>query len=310
MTVASGEGALSDRIFVSSGAFQAPSLSGVLAECNGCSVENLELSSGLHVESSEHASIVEQCSGMRRLLVHNYFPPPKRPFTLNLASENDEIHQQSVDLARSAIDLCRLLNTPFYSIHAGIAIDLPPSLLGRPEEQTEFADSRKIDRCHALSRFRETVVDLAGYAHTRGVGLLLENNVVTEEQVAGSRENPLLLADPIETRKFFEDMPSAANVGLLLDLGHLRVSAQALSFDPQQAFVELLPYVGAFHVSWNDGVRDTNEPIPEDAWFLSELATVPQVPVVLEAYDLSCAEIEQQLVLLHRAIDSTTTVSR
>ena len=42
-------------------------------------------------------------------LIHNYFPPPKKNFILNLGSTNENIRLQSVNLCKGAINLCKNL---------------------------------------------------------------------------------------------------------------------------------------------------------------------------------------------------------
>ena len=56
--------------------------------------------------------------------VHNYFPPPKEPFVLNLASLNNDIFIKSRNHILKAINLCRKLNSKYYSFHAGFLMNL------------------------------------------------------------------------------------------------------------------------------------------------------------------------------------------
>jgi len=42
-------------------------------------------------------------------LIHNYFPPPSKPFVLNLASLDDKLYKQSIDLCINAIKLSKNL---------------------------------------------------------------------------------------------------------------------------------------------------------------------------------------------------------
>ena len=56
-------------------------------------------------------------------LVHNYFPPPKEEFVLNLGSTNNEIIRKSISLCKKAIDDAVVLGAPCYSIHAGFYFD-------------------------------------------------------------------------------------------------------------------------------------------------------------------------------------------
>jgi len=57
------------------------------------------------------------------------------------------------------------------------------------------------------------------------------------------------------------------NVGVLLDVAHLKVSATTLQFSKEKAHEQLKPYIRAYHLSENDGTKDSNEPISENSWF-------------------------------------------
>ena len=71
-------------------------------------------------------------------------------------------------------------------------------------------------------------------------------------------------------------------VGLLLDTGHLTVSAHALQFSPIE-FIDTMRYhIKAFQISENDGTADTHLPITSTSWFLAELKEFPEAPVTLE----------------------------
>ena len=63
--------------------------------------------------------------------LHNYFPPPKEHFMLNLSSLNDILYQKSFDHCVQAIDLCKKLGSTRYGIHAGFLIDFLPSEAGK-----------------------------------------------------------------------------------------------------------------------------------------------------------------------------------
>ena len=57
------------------------------------------------------------------------------------------------------------------------------------------------------------------------------------------------------------------NVGLLLDFGHLKVSALTLGFEPIHAHEKLKTWTRAYHLSDNNGKIDANESVTGDSWF-------------------------------------------
>ena len=61
------------------------------------------------------------------------------------------------------------------------------------------------------------------------------------------------------------------NVGLLLDVGHLKVSAKTEGFSAKKAMIKLKPFIKGYHLSENNGLSDTNEPFSDNAWFFDHL---------------------------------------
>ncbi len=61
------------------------------------------------------------------LTIHNYFPPPKQQFVLNLSSPDEDTRQKSVAHVIQSIELAKTLNAKIYSVHAGFVND--PDLL-------------------------------------------------------------------------------------------------------------------------------------------------------------------------------------
>jgi sugar phosphate isomerase/epimerase len=194
------------------------------------------------------------------LQVHNYFPPPATPFVLNLASNNLEIAQQSMRHVRTAIRLAVLLRRPIYSFHAGFRINPQVSELGK-----KLGKYNLTNRDIALELFGERVLMLAEEARQEGVALLIENNVLNLANLSIYGDDPLLLTHPDEIATFMASMPS--NVGLLLDVAHLKVSAKSLEFDLIKAHDMLKKWIRGYHLSDNDGNDDSNECVHSSSWF-------------------------------------------
>jgi sugar phosphate isomerase/epimerase len=137
---------------------------------------------------------------------------------------------------------------------------------------------------------------LADYGAARGVRLLLENNVVAPRLFKARGSNPLLLCDADEVLAFFAAL-GHPNVGLLVDVGHAKVSASALGFDPV-AFVErAAPLIEAFHLSDNDGQEDQNLPFSAGSWFAPLIRGIPGATLVIEAYRLDPETMRRQIDL-------------
>ena len=86
------------------------------------------------------------------------------------------------------------------------------------------------DRDECIEVFVSRVSRLAEIAERAGVGLMIENNVLSAKNAHEFSANPLLMCEPQECHKILGLLP--ASVGLLVDVAHLKVSANSLNFDP------------------------------------------------------------------------------
>lgn len=216
-----------------------------------------------------------------RVLLHNYFPAPAKPFLLNLASPHPETLRQSREHCVRALELSAELGAPFFAAHAGFARDLPPVLLGRPKAQREFVRMHPDNEAtvRASEIFCESVAGLIADGQRCGVVFLIENHVAGGE-LGKEAANALLLG--LSSRQILGWAAGLEGFGLLLDLGHLRCTARTMSFDPEKFCAAIAPLVRAFHLSDNDGYSDEHRPFDHSAWFLEFVKKRPEIPATLE----------------------------
>jgi sugar phosphate isomerase/epimerase len=84
-----------------------------------------------------------------------------------------------------------------------------------------------------------------------------------------------------------------SNVGILVDVGQLNVSAQTHGRSPYSELEALTDVVQGYHLSDNDGLSDSNRPITSDSWFIRHL--LKDLPYyVLEVYRTTVDELKLQ----------------
>jgi sugar phosphate isomerase/epimerase len=271
-------------IFISTGGVRTKTASETAIDLCQHGIPAVELSGGAY-SSTYEADLL----ALRKDLVfqvHNYFPPPAQPFVFNLASSDPGVTERSVQQVREAMRLAVALDRPVYSFHAGFRINPQVSELGQPLGRHVLRD-----RTSALEQFGEKVLLLAEEARREGVTLLVENNVLNAVNLATFGEDPLLLTNPDEIISFMKRMPS--NVGLLLDVAHLKVSARSLGFNLVDAHALVKPWIQGYHLSDNDGTEDSNEIVTADSWFWDVIN--PGLDYyTLEVYWTSSAELAKQ----------------
>jgi sugar phosphate isomerase/epimerase len=239
----------------------------------------------LNIECSGGAVHEKDVPGMLRrlrdtlglnILCHNYFPVPKEPFVLNLASADDHIYQRSVRHLQEAIELSQALGLRKFSFHAGFLVDIPVSEIGR-----EISKKTMYDRSAAIERFVQAFRCLQSRAGD--VELYVENNVLSESNMKRFAGNPFLLTDYED----YAEMRKAMDFKLLLDVGHLKVSCQSLRLDFNKELSRLMHETEYVHISDNDGRSDQNKGLVKDSplWQALKAYDLRQKTVTLEIYE-------------------------
>jgi len=245
----------------------------------------IELGAGVSVDEDG----LSQIAGMEcEFLVHSYFPPPSTPFVLNLASGDVSICQRSLDFVLEALALTARLSAPFYSVHAGFITD--PTSFGTTS--FVFPIPATLDEARsAMNRFTTSLKISLDWAERLGVGLLVENNVCSH-----ALRGKLLLQTAEEFLALFDVMRSP-HLGILLDTGHLNVTAHTLGFDRMTFVDQTTAYVRAIHIHDNDGTADTHQPVQPGSWVLGVLRR-PEfagLPIVVEAKFDSVIELRRHV---------------
>ena len=247
-------------------------------------ITSIELSGGAY--SASYKKDLLSLSNEASFQVHNYFPPPLIPFVFNLASPNPDILEQSINHARRAMDLVSDLGGGVYSFHAGFRIDPKVSELGK-----NLSTNILSNRDDSLNTFKETVLMLSEEAKNKGISLLIENNVLSSNNLKKFGDDPLLLTNPNEIVKFMQGMPP--NVGILLDVAHLKVSSYSLGFDLLDATSEIQPWIQGYHLSDNDGSSDSNNVLTNDSWFW-KIIDKKKAYYSIEVYGIDTSKLLEQ----------------
>lgn len=255
---------MSAQIYISTGAAREATAASWGQALLGMSNFPLELTGGAY--SGRVREELREIASHTSIMLHNYFPPPEDPFVLNLASADEEIARRSRDMVTRALNLSAEFGASHYAVHSGYCLDPQVTSLGRP-----LQGSIRGTRQRALDCLMENLLTLGRHARELGVRLLVENHVLAAFNLESFGENPLLMADPDEIDLVLGEL--AGNVGLLLDVGHLKVSSCTLGFGLEDAMARLLPLSEGFHLSDNGGMADDHLTFGSDAWFLPYLVS-------------------------------------
>ena len=275
------------NIYISSLAFIGKPVEEIIDICEENNY-NLEFSSGMPYNENM-SKIYLDCLIKRQ--PHNYFPDPKKPFVLNLASENEVIRHLSIEHCKNGLKLAKKSESPFYAAHAGFCIDPNPEELGQ-----KIAIQYNFDKESNKKHFRNSILEILEVAEDLDMLFLIENNVLAPFNYDGEI-NPLLCCDFKDIAWLFNTVKNK-NLGLLLDTAHLKVSCNTLNLNLKEEFSKIAPYISAFHHSDNDGMQDNNQKLTKNYWFLDFLKDYENYVHVIEVKSLTQSEIENQIKII------------
>ncbi len=251
-------------IYISTGGYKDLSAEKICEDLFKAGVTSIELSGTKYVEG-----IIEKLGLLKKKInfqIHNYFPPPKVPFVLNLASENEKIAELTLNHIFHALECCRKLDAKFYSFHAGFLCDINVKELGKKVRKKKLQD-----RSFTKEIFLKRVQIISKRASELGINVMIENNVLSKKNLIEFGSNPLLMCEAKECIDIINNCPD--NVKLLLDVAHLKVSSKSLGFDPINFLRDCKNIIGGYHFSDNNGFSDSNEVFNDQSWFWDHIKT-------------------------------------
>ncbi len=245
-------------IYVSTGLMKGKSIEKSIEHLSSNGIKNIELSGGEY--DPNIFKKLKNFSSKINFMLHNYFPPPKKPFTLNLATLNKEKYEVCKKHIINSILMSAKLQIPYYSFHAGFLIDPDPKELGK-----KISIQKKNDENIAEEIFLERVNFFGELGKKEGVQILVENNVINRQNFDTFNGNPLMMTSIKQTEKLVKGF--SKDVNILIDLAHLKVSSRTLNFSPSEYLVKFDEKIKAYHLSDNEGKFDTNDLIKKNSWF-------------------------------------------
>ena len=278
-------------IYISTGGIKNKNASKFSEELLSYGINEIELSGGLHSESLLDDLLI--LSTKINFQIHNYFPPPEKPFVLNLGSLDPEVGMRSYNHVVKALEWCSILGSDHYSFHAGFLLDPGVHELGK-----KIVDRDLYDRDKSKEIFVSRVKNLHEIAKNSDITLMIENNVLSNNNSLEFKSNPLLMCAPEECNEVLNNLPE--DIKLLIDVAHLKVSANSLNFNPEKMFHMCENRIGGYHLSDNNGLSDTNHAFNSEAWFWKYInPSVNYISIEVYSSDLNLLLEQRKLTKLN-----------
>lgn len=284
-------------IYVSSACLKKSSIVNIIQELAKNGIRNIELSGG----TDYYDNLMNDLINLKKkydltYACHAYFPPPKEPFVVNLASCNNEIYQKSIAHYENCIGLLEKIECNVLSLHAGFLVEVDKKQIGRKLSKNIIYDREK-----AYDRFCSAYTYIAKLCEDKKIKLYLENNVLSEENYREFGNCNYMMMTDFDSIVY---MKSKLDFELLLDLGHLFVSCQTLRLNYEQECEKLKSFIKWMHLSENNGILDQHKPLNLESTILKQFGKIYQkeIPITLETVGQT-QDIKRSICYLTKVIE-------
>ena len=249
-------------LYVSSSCSNKKKIGTAIQELVDHGFQNIELSGGTDYYEGYEDDIVDLKEKYNlNFLIHNYFPPPKDHFVLNLASLDDAIFEKSLENLRKAFRLSSLIGSEKFGFHAGYYVDIGVDRIGKAIGVNHICNIKQA--CERFYKGFELIKDEA-----KGINIYIENNVYSKTNFdTYGLQQPAMLISPGEYRQLQQNI----DFKLLLDVAHLYVSSKSLRFDFDSHFDQMIMETDYIHLSDNDGFHDQNAALSAGSKLLNKI---------------------------------------
>lgn len=254
------------RVFVSTtfAADDTP-IAEVLAACNVGGLRNVELGSN-HPYEPDPVAAVNRHRPVR-CLVHNYFPPPEESLVVNIASLDDDVRRRSLEHVERSLAYCARIGALLYTVHPGFLSD--PRGASRGAGTYDFLFAEDAVPADVYNRAYDRMLAGLEWVVERARAHRVRLAVETEGSV--TKRGLLLLQRPEEYDRVLAAF-SPADLGINLNIGHLRLAERAFGFTWRQFVDRVVDYVIAMELSHNEGATDDHRPLQAGAWYWDLIA--------------------------------------
>lgn len=265
-------------IYVSSSCIRHKKIKDSVQELAENGFKNIELSGGTQYYMDIESDLLKLKDKYNlNYRCHNYFPPPKDAFVLNLASLNNEIYEKTFNHLLRSLELSKKLDAKKFGFHAGFFIDVSLNEIGK-----KIAKKTIFDNQEATDRFCNGYNELKKSSGT--VNLYIENNVFSSTNFKTYEGDNLFM---MTTYNEYLELKKKIDFNLLLDVAHLKVSANSLRLNFEDEFVAMINQSDYIHVSDNDGLHDLNNTLEKNSCLANSLKKQNLISkdLTLEIYD-------------------------
>jgi sugar phosphate isomerase/epimerase len=292
---------LTNNLYVSTSCIKTDrNLEKCIKELNKKNIFNIEFS-GIHnfISSDKIINILKRKKNEKsNFIFHNYFPAPKKKIVMNFISRNEKIYHITKNIILNAYKISIKCNIKFYGFHPGYLRDANINSSGF----FNFIQEPQMIRGEALDLFIKRYLELNKEIKSNSFSLAIENLFPNP-----NKTNDSLMCSFEEIDYIFSNKNiSKTNLGIVLDMGHLDISANLLGFSKYDFIKKILNKYGdriyEVHLSANNKIIDQHKRILENSWQIKCLkkfkSRLKEIAITIESRNLNYNQINHDYKMI------------
>lgn len=251
------------KFYISSSCHNEKNLFKNIQDLVNFNVENVELSAPHNYLSMQELKNTLNYFSKINFITHNFFPPQNDDFVMNLASNDKQILYKSEKLIDNTVTISKSIGSNIYGFHPGYLFDAVHS-------NKKFIFSK--DGISYYEAEKNSIKFVKKILNKYSNFFFLAENLFPDND----RETSIFCT-PDQISSYFSQF-NQDNLGLLLDLGHLYITAKNNNKDVFKYLDNILSKhlnkIREVHLSENNGITDQHLSLKKDSWQFEALKII------------------------------------
>ena len=265
----------------------------ILSEISRLKIDGVEIGSVHKFDTRKNYKKIIKQNFKKKILIHNFFPPSKnKNFVINIASNNQKIRDESVDLVLRNIDFAESVGSNIYTFHPGFLSSLKPQKdIKKKNYDFNYSDKEIFDYKKGFKNMVNSLKKITQYAKYKNIKIAIE----TEGSI--QKKDFLLMQKPNEFIKLFKIIPK--NLWINFNVAHSYFASKSFNFNLNNFIKLIKKKIIAVELSCNNGINDQHLPINVKSKNLKFIRNFKNIPIILEFRHSSLQDLKKSINILN-----------
>ncbi len=265
----------------------------ILSEISNLKIDGVEIGSVHKFDTRKNYKNIIKKNFKKKILIHNFFPPTKnKNFVINIASNDQKIRDESVNLVLKNINFAESVGASIYTFHPGFLSSLKPQKnIKKKNYDFNFSNKDTLNHKKSFQNMVNSLKKITQYAKDKNIKIAIE----TEGSI--QKKDFLLMQKPDEFIKLFKIIPK--NLWINFNVAHSYFASKSFNFNFNNFIKIIKKKIIAVELSCNNGINDQHLPIKLKSKNLKFIRDFKNIPIILEFRHSSLQDLKKSINILN-----------